>query len=116
MSNRTPLIRMIFLVLFIIIVLVIFSTRLSNNISFYSNDPIFQETIIWQNNHKAYTLLLHSASFNDSSISAYSVKLDSFITFPALASDFTFIHSKMQGFSYQPLVCTKCHHTNAMNY
>ena len=106
---------MMLLVLFLIIILVIFSVRISNNRVHKINDPFFNETIIWQNNDKAYTLLLHSAIFNDSSISAYSVKLDSFMTFPALPSDLNFIHNKLEDFSYKPSVCTKCHHAQEIN-
>ena len=43
---------MIFLVIFLIIVLVIFSSRISHNTVYNSNDPIFKQTIILNNKDK----------------------------------------------------------------
>ena len=109
MSNSKPLLRMMFLVIFFIIILVIFSTRISNNIVYKANDSFFKENIIWQHNNKAYTVLLHSIAINDSSISAYSVKLDTIMTFAILEPDLNFIYNKLGNVPYTPVQCIKCH-------
>ena len=109
MSNKTPLLRMIFLVMFLIIILVIFSTRISNNRVYNDNVPFFEENFIWKNKNKAYTLLLHSITFTDSSISAYSIKLDTLMTFYALQSDFNYIYNQLDYVPYTSQQCIKCH-------
>ena len=96
MSNNKALLRMLLLVMFLIIILVIFSNRKTNNNTVYNqSNSFFKENIIWQHNNKAYTLLLHSFAVNDSSISAYSVKLDTIMTFPILKPDLNFIYNKL---------------------
>ena len=109
MSNKTPLLRMLFLVIFVIIILVIFSTRKTNNIVYNPSDSFFKENIIWQHNNKAYTLLLHSIAINDSSISAYSVKLDTIMTFAILEPDLNSIYNKLGNVPYTSAQCIKCH-------
>ena len=42
---------------------------------------------------KAYTLLLHSIAINDNSISAYSVKFDTFMTFATRTSNINIIYN-----------------------
>ena len=74
-----------------------------------ANDSFFKENIIWQHNNKAYTLLLHSIAINDNSISAYSVKFDTFMTFSILPVDFNFIQNKLGHLPYTPEQCNKCH-------
>ncbi len=96
--------------MFFIIILVIFSTRISNNRVYKTNDSFFKENIIWQHNNKAYTLLLHSIAINDNSISAYSVKFDTFMTFNNRSSeDINFIYNKLVHAPYTPEQCNKCH-------
>jgi hypothetical protein len=73
------------------------------------SDSFFKENIIWQHNNKAYTLLLHSIAINDSSISAYSVKLDKIMTFAILEPDLNFIYNKLGNVPYTPEQCIKCH-------
>ena len=109
MSNKAPLLRMLFLVIFVIIILVIFSTRKTNNIVYNPSDSFFKENIIWQHNNKAYTLLLHSIAINDNSISAYSVKFDTFMTFANRTSDINIIYNKLGNIPYTPEQCIKCH-------
>ena len=109
MSNRKPLLRMMFLVMFFIIILVIFSTRISNNRVYKTNDSFFEENIIWQHNNKAYTLLLHSIAINDSTISAYSVKFDTLMSFINRTSDINIIYNKLGNVPYTPEQCVKCH-------
>ena len=109
MSNKTPLLRMLFLVMLFIIILVIFSTRKSNNIVYNPSDSFFKKNILWQHNNKAYTLLLHSIAINDSSISAYSVKLDKIMNFAILDPDLNFIYNKLGNVPYTPEQCIKCH-------
>ena len=100
---------MMFLVMFFIIILVIFSTRISNNRVYKANDSFFKENIIWQHNNKAYTLLLHSIAINDSTISAYSVKFDTLMTFINRTSDINIIYNKLGNVPYTPEQCVKCH-------
>jgi len=109
MFKRTPLFRMMFLIVFIIIILVIFSTRLSHNMVYNANDPFFKEYFILQNKNQANTLLLHSLTFNDSSISAHSIKLDTIMTFAKPPSDINFIYKKLEHVPYTPQQCIKCH-------
>ena len=96
-------------------VLVMFSTRISNNTVNNTHNSIFQETIIWPNENKAYTLLLHTVSFEGDSFSAYSKKMNTFMTFPALPSDSTFINNKLGSFSYTPQKCINCHQPSEIN-
>ena len=109
MSNKAPLFRMIVLIVFFIIILGIFSNQISNNIVYDSSDPFFKDNFIWQHNKKAYTLLLHSVAFNDNSISAYSVKFDTLMTFSVLSSDISSIYNKLGHRPYTPQQCNKCH-------
>ena len=95
--------------MFLIIILVIFSTRKTNNIVYNPSDSFFKENIIWQHNNKAYTLLLHSIAINDSTISAYSVKLDTIMTFAILEPDLNSIYNKLGNVPYTSVQCIKCH-------
>ena len=95
--------------MFLIITLVIFSIRKTNNIVYNPRDSFFKEHIIWQHNNKAYTLLLHSIAINDSSISGYSVKLDTIMTFAILEPDLNFIYNKLGNVPYTSAQCIKCH-------
>ena len=109
MPNKTPLLRMLFLVMLLIIILVVFSTYKTNNIVYNPSDSFFKKNILWQHNNKAYTLLLHSIAINDSSISAYSVKLDTIMTFAILNPDLNFIYNKLGNVPYTSEQCIKCH-------
>ena len=82
---------------------------MTNNKVNNPSDSFFKENIIWQHNNKAYTLLLHSIAINDSSISAYSVKLDTIMTFAILEPDLNFIYNKLGNVPYTPVQCIKCH-------
>ena len=83
----------------------------SVNVVYNPSDSFFKENIIWQHNNKAYTLLLHSIAINDSSISAYSVKLDTIMTFAILEPDLNFIYNKIGNIPYTHVQCIKCHST-----
>ena len=109
MSNRAPLVRMMFLIIFLFIVLVIFYTRLSKNTEYNRNDPIYNKRIILNNKDQGYSVLLHSIVFNDSSISAYSAKYDSIMTFPAMPKDFKIIQKKLGSLPYKAQQCNTCH-------
>ena len=74
-----------------------------------ASDSYFKENIIWQHNNKAYTLLLHSIAINDSTISAYSVKFDTLMTFINRTSDINIIYNKLGNVPYTPEQCVKCH-------
>ena len=95
--------------MFFIIILVIFSSRISNNSVYNVSDPFFKENFIWQHNNKAYTLLLHSIAIKDSFISAYSVKFDTIMTFAMLEPDLNLIYNKLGNVPYTPEQCVKCH-------
>ena len=111
MSRRTPLLRMIILVTFIIIVLIIVIPRKSNKDNIAEN-PNYREIFFWQDENKAYSLLLHSVTIYDSSFSAYSSKWDSLMTFPAQHKDLKSIKNKFENSSYKIQECTNCHHAN----
>ena len=108
MSRRTPLLRIIILVTFIIFVLIIFITHKSNKYNLAEN-PNFREIIFWQDENKAYSLLLHSVTINDSSFSGYSIKRDSLMIFPALPSELQSIKNKLKDYSFNEQQCSSCH-------
>ena len=112
MMDRSPLLRMMFLITFIIVFLVISSTYFASKKNYNPIDPVFNENIILQNNKKAYSVLLHSISFHDHFVSAYAVKLDSFLTFPKTNVDSRFINNKLGSFSNKLQNCTNCHNDN----
>ena len=108
MSRRTPLLRMIILVTFIILVLIIFISNKSNKDNIAEN-PNYREIFFWQDENKAYSLLLHSVTINDRLFSAYSSKWDSLMTFSAHPSDLKLIKKKLTNISYSPQKCLNCH-------
>ena len=95
--------------MFLIIILVIFSTRKTNTIVYNPSDSFFKENIIWQHKNKAYTLLLHSMAINDSFISAYSIVSDTIMTFAILEPNLNIIYNKLGNVPYTPEQCVKCH-------
>jgi len=102
---------MIILVTFIIFVLIIFSTHKSHNEK-NGESSDFKEIFFWQDNNKAYSLLLHSITIYDSFFSAYSSKWDSLMTFSAQHKDLKSIKNKFDNSSYKIQECTNCHHAN----
>ena len=74
-----------------------------------TSDSSLKKNFIWKHTNNAYTLLLHSVTFNDSSFSAYAVKLNTFMTFSILPVDFNFIQNKLGHLPYTPEQCNKCH-------
>ena len=109
MSNRIPLLRMMFLVMFLIFVLIIYSTQLSKNSSINKNNHIFKKTIILKEQDKAYSVILHSIILNDDSIIGYSDKYDSSRIFPALDVDINIIKSKLDKLPFKMQDCNSCH-------
>ena len=95
--------------MFFIIILVIFSSRISNNREYNASDPFFKENFIWQHNNKAYTLLMHSITINDNSLSGYAVKFDTLMTFTNRSSDINLIYNNLGHVPYTPKQCNKCH-------
>ena len=108
MSRRTPLLRMIILVTFIILILIIFITHKSNRDNIAEN-PNYREIFFWQDENKAYSLLLHSVTIDDRLFSAYSFKLDSLMIFPALPSELQSIKNKLKDYSFNEQQCSSCH-------
>jgi len=99
---------MIILVTFIILVLIIFITHKSNKDNIAEN-PNYREIFFWQDENKAYSLLLHSVTIDDRLFSAYSSKWDSLMTFSAPHKDLKLIKNNS---SYKIQECTNCHHAN----
>ena len=75
-----------------------------------NNDPIFKQTIILNNKDKGYSVRLHSITLNDRSISAYSDKYDSIMTFPAMPKDLKIIQRKLGSLPYKAQQCNTCHY------
>ena len=99
---------MIILVTFIILVLIIFITHKSNKDNIAEN-PNYREIFFWQDENKAYSLLLHSVTIDDRLFSAYSSKWDSLMTFPVEEEDIITIKNKFGGSLYKFQNCTNCH-------
>ena len=99
---------MIILVTFIIIVLIIFITHKSSKDNIAEN-PNYREIFFWQDENKAYSLLLHSVTTNDRFFSAYSIKWDSLMTFPAFPSELRSIKNKLIYYSFNNQQCSSCH-------
>ena len=108
MSRQTPLLRMIVLVTFIICVLIIFITHKSSKDNIDEN-PNYREIFFWHNGNKAYSLLLHSITIKDELFSAYSIKWDSLMTFPAFPSELRSIKNKLIYYSFNNQQCSSCH-------
>lgn len=100
---------MMFLVTFLIFVLIVFSTQLSRNAEINKNDPIYKNTVILTSQNKAYSILLHSITLNEYSISGYSNKFDSIMTFPVLDQNLKVIQNKLGNYPYNIHKCNICH-------
>ena len=85
------------------------STRLSNNMVYNPNDPIFKKTMILNNEDKGYAILIHSITFNETFISGYSDKFDSLMTFSVLLKDIKIIQNKLDKLTYKSQECNTCH-------
>ena len=109
MSDRSSLMRMMILIFIMIFLLLVVSANLSKRTKYQSDSSIFKENIIWQKKDKAYSLLLHSVTFHDSSFSAFSSKWDSLMTFAVKEEDIITIKNKFGGSLYKFQNCTNCH-------
>ena len=109
MYDRATLMRMMILIIIMISLLLVVSERLSKRTKYQSDSSIFNKNFIWQKKDKAYSLLLHSVTFHDSSFSAFSSKWDSFMTFPVEEEDIRTIKNKFGGSLYKFQNCTNCH-------
>ena len=99
---------MIILVTFIILVLIIFITHKSNKDNIPEN-PNYREIFFWQDENKAYSLVLHSVTIYDNSFSAYSSKWDSLMTFSALPPELQSIKKIMKDYFFKNQQCSSCH-------
>ena len=99
---------MIILVTFIILILIIFITHKTNKDNIAEN-PNYREIFFWQDENKAYSLLLHSVTIDDRLFSAYSSKWDSLMTFPVKEEDIRTIKNKFGGSLNKFQKCTNCH-------
>jgi len=100
---------MIILVIFLIFVLVVFSTQLSNRKTEILDPPDYNQIFFWQDKNKAYSLLLHSVTLKENSFSAYSAKRDLIMTFPVEEEDIRTIKNKFGGSLYKFQKCINCH-------
>ena len=108
MPRQTALLRMIILVTFIISVLIFFITYSPNKDNIAEN-PDYRKIFLWQDENKAYSLLLHSVIIDDRLFSAYSSKWDSLMTFSALPPELQSIKKKMKDYSFKNQQCSSCH-------
>ena len=109
MYDRSSLMRMMILIIIMIFLLLVVSAHFSKRTKYQSDSSIFKENFIWQKKDKAYSLLLHSVTFHDSSFSAFSSKWDSLMTFPVKEKDIRTIKNKFGGSLYKLQRCTNCH-------
>ena len=89
-----------------------YSSQLSKNSSFNSNDPIFKKTIILKDQDKAYSVLLHSITINEYTISGYSDLFDSLMIFPLQYQNIISVDKKLDNSLYEKHHCIKCHEKN----
>ena len=85
------------------------STKLSKKSSINRNDPIYKQTIILKEQDKAYSILLHTITFDENFIYGYSDKYDSSRIFPALDVDINIIKSKLDKLPFKMQDCNSCH-------
>ena len=109
MYDRSSLMRMMILIIIVIFLLLVVSARFSKRTKYQSDSSIFKENFIWQKKDKAYSLLLHSVTFHDSSFAAFSSKWDSLMTFPVKEEDIRTIKNKFGASLYKFQKCTNCH-------
>jgi hypothetical protein len=88
--------------------MVIFSTQ-KNFKSKIPSSPNYRKIFFWQDENKAYSLLLHSVTFYDLSFSAFSAKRDSILNFPAQPKELKLIKYKFDKSLYKFQNCTNCH-------
>ena len=98
-----------FLVTFLIIILVLSSSLISNNSSLDRNNPVFNKTVILNNKNKAYSILLHSIRKYGKNVSGYSDKYDSIKVFPMSDQIFTILTNKSNNYPYKNSKCIFCH-------
>jgi len=108
-SNRAPLVRMMFLVAFLIIVLIMYSTQLSRNLAINIDDPIFRENIIVKDDHRAFFIRLHSITVQANNISGYSNKYDSLMILQITDEDLKILKSKLDKLPRNINKCNICH-------
>jgi hypothetical protein len=92
-----------------------YSTQLSRQSSVNSNDPMFKENIILTDRHRAFSLLLHSVTVQANTISGYSHKFDSLITFNLDNKDFNVLQAKLRKLPRYIKRCNTCHEGNGTN-
>ena len=81
MIDRSPLIRMIFLVSVIIIFLIIYSVQISDRTSSITLNKYYKERIFLKQNTRAFSILLHTIRIDSQIISGYSHEFDSIMQF-----------------------------------
>ena len=100
---------MMLLITFLIVVLIVSSTKLSRNVEININDPIFKKTTILKNQDRAFSVLLHSITVHKQVVSAYSIKFDSLITLPFFEQDYKVLQNKLDKLPHNTQDCYACH-------
>ena len=88
------------------------SSQLSRTSSFNRNDPIFKTTMILKDQGKAYSVILHSITINEHTISGYSDQFDSLMIFPLQCQNIKDVNSKLDDLPYNAQECSLCHAKN----
>ena len=100
---------MMFLVAFLVIVLIMYSTQLSRNSAINIDDPIFRENIIVKDDHRAFFIRLHSITVQANNISGYSDKYDSLMILQITDEDSEILQSKLDQLPRNINKCSVCH-------
>ena len=93
-----------------------YSSQLSRNSSLNKNDPIFKKTIILEGRDKAYSVILHSITFYENTISGYSDQFDSLMIFPLQYQNIKAVKSTLDGLPYAAQECSLCHEKNGKKH
>ena len=81
MSSNIPLLRMMFLVTFLIFILIAVSRHFDKR-RYDPSDPYYKRTIFLKKQNRAFSVLKHTISQHYNFLYAYSVKYDSIMSFP----------------------------------
>ena len=69
----------------------------------------YRKIFLWQDGNSAYSLLLHSVVIDDRFFSAYSIKLDSLMIFPAQPSELQLVKNRLKDYPFNKQQCSSCH-------
>ena len=109
MANRSPLLRMIFLVSLLIFFLIIYSIQVENHSSKNIHEDYYSENVWLKNNSKAFSILKHTIKINDNLVSGYSQKFDSIMVFSTINQNIYDIKQKIYKKNIDVHNCALCH-------